>query len=148
MQKERWAEEKANEIRAKREKERIEKETRLLDDKQLKAEAPSLWNDFVAKVRERVESLNSSLHEEALEVQSTTTNEISVTAYHGVGRIRAEFRPQRLELWCSLANTSKEYGFAVIRGQVVLSTGKNVGQTVVPIDGAAEEFINDIIRFL
>jgi hypothetical protein len=147
----RWADQKANEVRAKREKQSTDQQTRLLEDRQRVAEAPRLWDEFVAKVRDRVKAFNQALREDALEIRTVRANEISVGIHQFVTKISAEFtHTPRLEIRCAVVNTIKEYSFSVIHGKVTLAPAKgdHPGALAVTPDEAAEEFVNSIIQFL
>ena len=146
----RWADQKANEVRAKQAKEQTERETRLLEDRQRLAESPRLWDEFVANVKQRVKAFNQAFRSDALEVRQAKADEISVGIHQFITKISAEFiRDPRLEIRCSLVNTSKEYAFKAFKDKVALTPAReaHIGIAMTPQE-VAEEFVDAIIKFL
>lgn len=149
MDEKQWAEARAKEVKEKRQREQLETQKRLLDDKQRVAEAPGLWQAFVTRVQERVRAFNDALGEEALQIR-TKPNEIAVGAHNFVSQITADLRTERLELRCMLVSTSADYPVAVLGGKVTFVSGRGSvsgGRAITP-DEIAENFLGSLIKIL
>jgi hypothetical protein len=142
-----WAEQKAKEIREKRETEKLDKQNRILEDKQRSSEAPELWKKFVEAARSKVQAFNNALKEQALILSIGEDEKLHIAIHQGLTEINAEMN-SRLALHCMLVNTSMEYPVAVINGRVTFVTGRpNDGRAIKP-EEIAEKFVDSIIKFL
>jgi hypothetical protein len=150
MEEKDWAAQKAKEVREKKERAHVEKQARLLDEKQRSEAAPQLWREFVNKVSERVKVFNAEIGEETLLFRQSLTNKIEVGTPGFASQITAEF-DSRLFIRCHLISTSVEFYVAVLHGQVTLSTsgfGSSRQGEAIRMDSAVEQFLNSIIAAL
>jgi hypothetical protein len=149
MESREWASQKAKEVREKRARSYIDKETRLLEEKQRSEATPRIWQEFVDRVSDRVKCFNDELGEESLLIQRPSSQHIKVGTQNFVIQITAEL-DSRLFIRCMLVNTSAEYQISVLHGQATLVGGKVAayqGEAITP-DRAAEQFLNSIIGVL
>jgi hypothetical protein len=145
-----WAEKQANAVREKRKKEQIEKETRLLDDKQKNAEAPGLWREFLAGVSSKVGEFNRALGEHALTLRNEGNDDVSVGAHDFLTAISAHFDSERLEVRCMLVGTGSDYSIEIRDGRVTFVKGRSRSGTTshaISPDNMAQEFVSEITKF-
>jgi hypothetical protein len=149
MEQAEWANRKAQEVRDKRKRSDLEKQARLLDDRQRTEAAPELWKEFVSHIEERVKAFNDEIGEQALTMKHPSSNRVSVGAHDFVTEISAEL-DSRLFIRCMVVSTSIEFRISVLHGQVTLSTGGagTFKGEAISTDAAAEQFLNSIITVL
>jgi hypothetical protein len=139
-----WANKMAAKVKEKRHQEALNKETRLRDDEERRAQAPKLWQEFVGQVENRVKAFNRAMDEDALGIKLNKPDEVVVGICQFLTTVKA--RLEGLSLKCSLVSTSAEYEIRLVNGQVVFTSGRS-GE-VNQIDGIAERFVDDIIKML
>ena len=144
-----WAASKAQAIRTKREREAAESRARELAEKQRLAATPALWDEFKARVQERVNALNAALNETALTIQTVNQSKISVTTPQETS-ITAELRRERGDICCMLVSMSNDYQIRLVNGKASLMKGAGGNYSGIEItpDGAAEEFLGSLIQFI
>lgn len=147
MNEQEWAQQKAKEVREKRQTEQLKEQTRLLEDKQRCSEAPELWKNFVEAVKGKVAAFNNALGEQALQQTIDENGKVHIGIHQFLTEINAEMN-HRLELHCMLVNTSMEYPVMVINRQVTFVTGRPHDWRAIKPEEIAEKFVNSIIQFL
>src|SRR5438874_493463 len=113
-----WAEKEAEAVRQKRKQDQIDKEARLLEDKQKNAEAPRLWKEFVKAVSSKVKDFNRALGEDALSLRNDENDDVTVGVHDFLTIVSARFDKARLEVRCMMVSDGCEYSIEVEDGHV------------------------------
>jgi hypothetical protein len=139
-----WAKQKAEEVKAKRDREHAENLVRLAEDKKRVEAGPGLWDDVVRSIYARAKSFNESLGENAINVHPADSSATKIIAQHLMTQISAEFK--HLQIRCMLISTSAEYDIRAMNGQATFVTGRRSIERAITPDEIAEEFLADIIK--
>lgn len=148
MENEKWAAEKARQVRERREKEDTQNKITLLHEEQKKDSAKRLWQEFRVSVEAKVKAFNSELGESAITAENTEVNEIRIASPGNARAMSAKFNFVSFALSFMLVDGGGEYHLHVVGGKVVFIEGHGgdriSGAALSPAD-VAERFLNCLI---
>jgi hypothetical protein len=141
-----WAREKAQQIRQQRERKQIEQKTRLAETEMKKAQGPRMWQQLRTLMKERVESLNQELGENALEWREVKSDEAEVRAAGRTTGVRLTFYADRDELEYQLPSSGgNRYRLKVPRDRIEWCDQSERPQSAESI---VEELLEQVLRQL
>jgi hypothetical protein len=110
----------ANEVRARREKEQLDKKTHLYEDQRKREQAPLLWSETKTLIKEKLEALAIALGEnDFYKWESLNPDEVVIRLKaHVMNPFGASFDPSRLRLDLRFISTGAAYETKISGDQV------------------------------
>jgi len=145
MEADKWASQKAEQVRRQRDGRDLQQKTRLHDSELRAKYAQELWNELRGELKSRVELLNRELGDESLEWHDEVKqSEVKIGIKGSSSEVVLAFEPQFERVSGMVLHSHVSYGAAVRDGKVVFTDGS----TTAPIQVIAEKVLDAVIKAL
>jgi hypothetical protein len=128
-----WAEEQAKNVKERRERERTECESRVIDGKLIAAHLPELWSELKdelgAQFRALVQAVGDPTDKPSLVVECPDLNTIAIKETRGFDSVSVCYKSDLQRISCGALGWSATFYPKVINGKVVL-VGENRGAAI------------------
>ena len=141
-----WAIQKAKQIKERRDKEALSKQTKANENEEIRARTDGLWQEVQAAVEKRIQLLRNQLGEPEILHTTRETNELVINV-GPMRRVHLEFNPQTFQLDCHLVNTGTRYAAKDTQSVVMFFEDDGRGSPKNP-DEITEHILNHIVEFM
>ena len=142
-----WAEKKAQEILAKRQRGDLERRTFLEEQTLIATKIPDLWTEVKKALRSKIEALNKALGDSSLEYAQVDNDAVTIKLKNTTGDVSVRFNPEKHSIAANTISTGFDWDAKVVTAHVYFVSKQVENKPMTP-DEVATHILNDVSRFL
>jgi hypothetical protein len=142
-----WAEKKAQEILAKRQREDLERRTFLEAQALIGTKMPDMWAEVKNALRSKIEALNKALGDSLLDYAQADNDVVTIRLKNMTDDVSVRFNREKRSIAANTINTEFDWDGKVVTGYVYFVSKQVENKPMTPNE-VATHILNDVSKFL